>query len=120
MKAIRWHAAGDLRREDVDLELGIGPGDGRGGGETRRDLRQRPGGVPEPAGARLILYERALLGTLGYVHDLPRVAKMITDGALNPEVLVARHVPLAETPSEIARLAADSGADINVMVDVAG
>lgn len=91
---------------------------------TPRGGRVVVAGVPkEPLeidGGRLVLFERTLLGTLGYVHDLPRVAKMIDDGHLDPGVLVTRRIDLSETPAEIARLAADPGDDLKVMVKIAG
>lgn len=68
--------------------------------------------------SRMLLYERSLLTALGYHDDLPRVAAMIAGGSLNPDSMITRRVPLAETPAEIARLAADPGDDVKVLVEV--
>jgi len=75
--------------------------------------------LPVDAG-RMVLYERSLLATLAYAGDLPRVAAMIAAGQLEPEGMITRRVPLAETPAEIARLAADPGDDVKVLVEVGG
>ena len=40
----------------------------------------------------MVLYERSLLGTLGYANDLPRVAAMIAAGNLEPEGMITRRV----------------------------
>jgi (R,R)-butanediol dehydrogenase/meso-butanediol dehydrogenase/diacetyl reductase len=68
--------------------------------------------------ARLVLYERSLVGSLGYARDLPRAATMIAAGRLDPERLITRVIPLAETPNELERLAAGSTGDIKVLIDV--
>lgn len=89
---------------------------------TRRGGRVVIAGIPKapvPVDAgRMVVYERSLLGILGYANDLPRVAAMIATGNLRPEGLITRRVPLAETPAEIARLAEDPGDDVKVLVDV--
>ena len=41
---------------------------------------------------QLVLYERSLIGSLGYAHDLPRAAAMIASGSLDPEPLVSREI----------------------------
>ena len=67
---------------------------------------------------QIVLYERALVGSLGYAHDLPRAAAMIASGSLDPEPLVSREIALAELP---ARLEEMSGAavDVKVLVELA-
>jgi (R,R)-butanediol dehydrogenase / meso-butanediol dehydrogenase / diacetyl reductase len=65
-----------------------------------------------------VLYERSLIGSLGYANDLPRVAAMIAAGRLDAERLITKVVPLAETPDELQRLAEQPGGDIKVLVDV--
>jgi (R,R)-butanediol dehydrogenase/meso-butanediol dehydrogenase/diacetyl reductase len=70
--------------------------------------------------ARLVLYERSLVASLGYAGDLPRVAAMIAAGRLAPERLITRTVTLGDVPAELERLATAPGADIKVLVDVAG
>jgi len=88
----------------------------RGGRVVIAGIPKTP--VPVDA-ARMVVYERSLLGVLGYANDLPRVAAMIAAGSLRPEGMITRRVPLAETPAEIARLAEDPGDDVKVLVDVA-
>jgi (R,R)-butanediol dehydrogenase / meso-butanediol dehydrogenase / diacetyl reductase len=87
----------------------------RGGRIVSVGLPKRP--VPID-GARLVLYERSLIGALGYVFDLPRIVKMIDSGALEPERLVTRTVALADAVTEFARLADDAGADLKVLVSI--
>lgn len=70
--------------------------------------------------ARLVLYERSLIASLGYAGDLPRVAALIAAGRLEPERLITRVVGLEEVPAELERLATTPGADIKVLIDVAG
>jgi (R,R)-butanediol dehydrogenase/meso-butanediol dehydrogenase/diacetyl reductase len=90
---------------------------------TRRGGRVVIAGIPKvpvPVDAgRMVVYERSLIGILGYANDLPRVAAMIAAGNLDPVGMITRRVPLAETPAEIARLAEDPGDDVKVLVDVA-
>jgi (R,R)-butanediol dehydrogenase/meso-butanediol dehydrogenase/diacetyl reductase len=87
----------------------------RGGRIAVVGLPKRP---PEIDAARLVLYERSLVGSLGYANDLPRVAAMIAAGRLDPERLITKVVPLADTPDELRRLADEPGGDIKVLVDV--
>jgi (R,R)-butanediol dehydrogenase/meso-butanediol dehydrogenase/diacetyl reductase len=89
---------------------------------TRRGGRIALAGIAkqpvEISCARLVLYERSLVGALGYTNDLPRIAKMIAAGRLDPERTVTRTVPLSSAPAEIARLGTDPGDDIKVLVEV--
>jgi (R,R)-butanediol dehydrogenase/meso-butanediol dehydrogenase/diacetyl reductase len=78
-----------------------------------------PKRAPEISAARLVLYERSLIGSLGYAHDLPRVAALIAAGHLHPEPLITREVALEQLPSELERLAANPGSDVKVLVDLA-
>jgi len=73
----------------------------RGGRIAVVGLPKRP---PEIDAARLVLYERSLVGSLGYANDLPRVASMIAAGRLDPERLITKVVPLADTPGELERV----------------
>jgi (R,R)-butanediol dehydrogenase/meso-butanediol dehydrogenase/diacetyl reductase len=95
--------------------------------EAAPDMTARGGriavvGLPKhpPAidAARLVLYERSLVGSLGYAHDLPSAAAMIAAGHLDPERLITKVIPLAQTPEELARLADRPGGDIKVLIDV--
>jgi (R,R)-butanediol dehydrogenase / meso-butanediol dehydrogenase / diacetyl reductase len=88
----------------------------RGGRVVLVGLPKQP---PVVDGARLVLYERSIIGALAYTHDLPRVAEMIAVGALEPMGIVTRRIRLEDTADEIARLADDPRDDIKVLVEVA-
>jgi (R,R)-butanediol dehydrogenase/meso-butanediol dehydrogenase/diacetyl reductase len=90
---------------------------GRGG---RIALVGLPKTSPAIDAARLVLYERSLIASLGYAHDLPRVASMIAAGQIDPERLITRAIGLEETPDELERLATAPGGDIKVLVEVGG
>jgi (R,R)-butanediol dehydrogenase / meso-butanediol dehydrogenase / diacetyl reductase len=87
----------------------------RGGRIAVVGLPKRP---PVVDAARLVLYERSLVGSLGYANDLPRVAAMIAAGRLDPERLITKVIALADTPDELRRLADEPGGDIKVLIDV--
>jgi (R,R)-butanediol dehydrogenase/meso-butanediol dehydrogenase/diacetyl reductase len=97
-----------------------------GGLESSLELTRRGGtivvvGIPKKSvtvdPARLVLFERSLVGTLGYQGDLVTVAAMIASGALDPRPLISKTVPLSQAQTELARMAADAGADLKVLVD---
>lgn len=67
---------------------------------------------------RLTLFERTLIGSLGYRHDLPRVLRLVADGLLDPEQIVGGTVALAEAAAALRTLAYDPGDAIKVLVDV--
>jgi (R,R)-butanediol dehydrogenase/meso-butanediol dehydrogenase/diacetyl reductase len=67
--------------------------------------------------ARLLLYERQLIGALGYRNTLPKVVALIEAGVLDTECLVTKVVGLDDAPTEFARLAADPGDDLKVLVE---
>lgn len=83
----------------------------RGGRISLVGLPKHPPAL-DPA-RQLVLYERSLVGSLGYAHDLPRAAAMIAAGTLDPEPLVSREVPLGALPDELEQMA---GAPIDVKV----
>jgi (R,R)-butanediol dehydrogenase / meso-butanediol dehydrogenase / diacetyl reductase len=89
---------------------------------TRRGGTVVVAGVPKASTnldvARLVLFERCLAGTLGYVRDLPRVASLIAAGQLDPSVLVTRIIGLRELPAEFERLATDPGDEIKILADL--
>jgi len=87
----------------------------RGGRIVVAGLPKRP---PVIDAARLVLFERSIVGTLGYAHDLPRVATMIADGRLAPEPLITKVVRLGAARAELGRLADDPGDDVKVLVDL--
>jgi (R,R)-butanediol dehydrogenase/meso-butanediol dehydrogenase/diacetyl reductase len=81
-------------------------------------------GIPKTSppidAARLVLYERSLIASLGYAHDLPRAAAMISAGHIDPERLITRTIGLQDTPGELERLATAPRGDIKVLVEVGG
>ena len=89
----------------------------RGGRIVVAGIPKQP--LPVDAG-RMVVYERSLHATLGYANDLPRVAAMIAAGLLDPESMITRRIPLAETPAELVRLGEDPGDDVKVLVEVGG
>jgi len=52
---------------------------------------------------RLTLFERSLVGSLGYRHDLPRVLGLFEDGSVDPLTLIGPTVPLAGSAIELDR-----------------
>jgi (R,R)-butanediol dehydrogenase/meso-butanediol dehydrogenase/diacetyl reductase len=68
--------------------------------------------------ARMVLFERSLVASLGYAHDLERVAAMIAAGALDVSGLVTRRIGLEDVPGELERMSADPGDDVKVLVEV--
>jgi (R,R)-butanediol dehydrogenase/meso-butanediol dehydrogenase/diacetyl reductase len=69
---------------------------------------------------RLTLFERSLLGSLGYRNDLPAVVAMVGAGLVDPAAIVTDVIPLARAPEAFARLASDPGGEIKVLVRPAG
>ncbi len=67
---------------------------------------------------RLVLFERSLLGSLGYRRDLPRVAQMIGDGLVDPGVLRSDIVSLEDAPTAFTQLASEPRERIKVLVDL--
>jgi (R,R)-butanediol dehydrogenase/meso-butanediol dehydrogenase/diacetyl reductase len=89
----------------------------RGGRVVLVGIPKRP---VEIDGARLVLYERSLVGSLGYVADLPRVADLIAEGRLDVDPLISREIVLEQVPAELARLADHPGDEIKVVAKVGG
>ena len=88
----------------------------RGGRIALVGLPKHPPAL-DPA-RQLVLYERSLVGSLGYAHDLTRAAAMIAAGTLDPEPLISREIPLERLPGELEQLARDP-VDVKVLVDLA-
>jgi len=86
----------------------------RGGTVVLVGLPKKPPAL-DPS-RQLVLYERTLVGSLGYAFDLERVAAMIDAGALDAEALVTRRIGLGELPDELARLADEPTDDLKVLV----
>jgi (R,R)-butanediol dehydrogenase/meso-butanediol dehydrogenase/diacetyl reductase len=85
----------------------------RGGTVVVVGLPKQP---PSIDAAKLVLYERSIVASLGYVHDLPRIADMIASGAIAAEQLITRRVPIEDGVDEFARLASEPGDDLKVLV----
>jgi (R,R)-butanediol dehydrogenase / meso-butanediol dehydrogenase / diacetyl reductase len=66
---------------------------------------------------RLVLFERSLIGCLGYRHDLPRVVKLVEAARLDPTELIGDVVPLADAAKTLADLASAPSEKIKVLVD---
>jgi (R,R)-butanediol dehydrogenase/meso-butanediol dehydrogenase/diacetyl reductase len=66
----------------------------------------------------MVVYERSLIGTLGYANDLPRVARMIASGSLEPSVMITKRIPLSEVADEIERMASDPRDEVKVLAEV--
>jgi (R,R)-butanediol dehydrogenase/meso-butanediol dehydrogenase/diacetyl reductase len=88
----------------------------RGGRISLVGLPKHPPAL-DPA-RQLVLYERSLVASLGYAHDLPRAAAMIAAGTLDPEPLVTRDIALDDLPGALEHLASDPG-EVKVLVDLA-
>jgi (R,R)-butanediol dehydrogenase/meso-butanediol dehydrogenase/diacetyl reductase len=65
---------------------------------------------------RLALFERSLVGSLGYRHDLPRVVRMMAMGQLDPTVLIGGVIALDDAPAAFEALAAAPDERIKVLV----
>lgn len=69
---------------------------------------------------KMVLYERSVVASLGYIHDLPRVARMIESGGLDAKGLITRKVSLVDALAVFEELAADPGDEIKILVDPVG
>jgi (R,R)-butanediol dehydrogenase/meso-butanediol dehydrogenase/diacetyl reductase len=67
---------------------------------------------------RLTLFERSLVGSLGYRHDLPRVLALMEDGSIDPLGLLGPMVTLAEAADELLRQTRRTPASIKTLVAV--
>ena len=76
-----------------------------------------PGRASELDTSRLVLFERSLVGSLGYRHDLPRVVEMVASGVVDPLPLIAETVPLDRAPDAFASLDAGAQGRIKVLVE---
>ena len=76
-----------------------------------------PKAPPTVDAGKLVLYERSIVASLGYVNDLPRIARMIDAGVLDAQGLITRKVTLTEAPLVFEQLASDPGDEIKVLVE---
>lgn len=67
---------------------------------------------------RLTLFERSLVGSLGYRHDLPRVLDLVAAGDVDPAPLAEATIGLDQAAEELTRLAASPGGSIKTLVEV--
>lgn len=78
-------------------------------------------GLPKDPSAidarRLTLFERSLVGSLGYHHDLPRVLSLVADGHVDPAVLVGATSALSDAPQALHHQAYDPGGIIKALID---
>lgn len=88
---------------------------GRGG---RVVLVGLPTGPSQVEARRLTLFERSLVGSLGYREDLPRVLAMVAAGAVDPAALVDDVVPLDRAAARLAKLAAGPAGAIKTVVEI--
>lgn len=70
--------------------------------------------------SRLVLFERSLVGSLGYCFEVERVVAMMAAGQLDPSGMISGTIPLSETVAAIRELAEGPGPRIKVMVDTRG
>lgn len=87
----------------------------RGGRIALVGLPKHPPAL-DPA-RQLVLYERSLVGSLGYAHDLTRAAAMIAAGTLDPEPLISRQIGLESLPAALEEMAGNP-VDVKVLVDL--
>lgn len=70
---------------------------------------------------RVVLFERELVGSLGYAHDLPRVIDLIAAGRLDPSPLITGVASLERAvPDAFEVLLGDRGTHMKVLIDVTG
>jgi (R,R)-butanediol dehydrogenase/meso-butanediol dehydrogenase/diacetyl reductase len=72
----------------------------------------------ELSSSRLVLYERSIVGSLGYQNDLPRIVKLMAEGTLDPTPLISAIVSLSALPGVVEELAHRPDGRIKVLVDV--
>jgi (R,R)-butanediol dehydrogenase/meso-butanediol dehydrogenase/diacetyl reductase len=77
-----------------------------------------PSRASEIDGRRLTLFERSLVGSLGYRHDCPRILALVDAGRLDPSAIVTDVVPLGEAVELIQRLAGGPGTTIKALVAI--
>ena len=66
---------------------------------------------------RLTLFQRSLVGSLGYRHDLPRVVALVAAGLLDPAAIVGATVPLSDAQEALNQMAGGPGRQIKVLVN---
>lgn len=78
-------------------------------------------GAAEVTPQRLVPYEREVIGSLGYRHDLPRVVRLIDSGLVVPDAMITGVVALEEAvQGAFDTLLADRGQHMKILIDVGG
>lgn len=68
---------------------------------------------------RVVLFEREVVGSLGYRHDFPRVIQLIRSGRIDPEPLITKEVPLRQAAQEIvSQSESPDGTQLKMLVEV--
>lgn len=76
-------------------------------------------GVAEVEPSQVVPYEREVVGSLGYRHDLPSVIGLIAAGLLDPAPLITATVPLEQAvPDAFDALRDDPGEHMKILVDL--
>jgi (R,R)-butanediol dehydrogenase / meso-butanediol dehydrogenase / diacetyl reductase len=79
-----------------------------------------PGTPSEVDLRRVVLFERSLVGSLGYRNDLPRVVRMVSEGQLDPTPVIDQIVGLDAAADTIAELASGPSDAVKVLVRAGG
>jgi (R,R)-butanediol dehydrogenase/meso-butanediol dehydrogenase/diacetyl reductase len=69
---------------------------------------------------QLVLYERQVVGSLGYHHDIERVLRLMAAGRLDAGPFVTAVAPLSNGVAVIEELAADRGGNLKVLLTPKG
>jgi (R,R)-butanediol dehydrogenase/meso-butanediol dehydrogenase/diacetyl reductase len=76
-------------------------------------------GTAEVTPQRVVPYEREVIGSLGYRHDLPRVVSLIERGLVVPDAMITGVVPLEDAvEGAFDTLLADRGEHMKILIDV--
>jgi (R,R)-butanediol dehydrogenase/meso-butanediol dehydrogenase/diacetyl reductase len=86
----------------------------RGGRIALAGITPEPSQIPSN---RLVLFERSLVGSLGYQNDVPRVVRLVELGVIDPSVLVGEIVPLSGAVEAIETLSSAPDGRLKVLVD---
>lgn len=68
--------------------------------------------------SRIVLFERSLIGSLGYQNDVQRVVRMMEAGLVDPSGMISEVVPLSDAVNTIKSLAEKPDGRIKVLVDL--
>ncbi|MEX2290155.1 MAG: 2,3-butanediol dehydrogenase [Mycobacteriales bacterium] len=76
-------------------------------------------GAAEVEPAQIVPYEREVVGSLGYRHDLPSVIGLVASGLIDPAPLITATVPLEEAVAgAFDALRDDPGEHMKILVDL--